>query len=225
MLLAVFLDALQRRPRVEAVLVQIQRIEPRCLDDELTVVAHRGLDGGSDLVVGKAVRPRRDHDARGETLDVPLEGPGQRFVEVVEVEDQFPVGCAVPSEVAQMGIATELDPKIRAGTGRKIACHDGCSAAQKGEWSSTHPPVAKRHELSEPVLVLFPQNGERIGVAGFERGLDMGYQGNGFPPRPSGFVALDGGGPKVGRFAIGLEQGSGHAATRKSWVPGMSLQY
>jgi hypothetical protein len=38
-------------------------------------------------------------------------------------------------------------------------------------------------------------------------------------------VALGGGGSEVGRFLIGVEQGTGHAATPQSRAPGISLQY
>jgi hypothetical protein len=81
-----------------------------------------------------------------------------------------------------VSIATELDPQVGPGTGREIACHDGCCSTQKGEWSAAHPAIPNRDEISESGLVLFGQNGQWIGTAGFWGGLDMGLQGNVFPP-------------------------------------------
>ena len=50
---------------------------------------------GHDRPAGRVVElaaPRGDLEAGGQALEVPLEGPGKRLVEVVDVEDQVPLG-------------------------------------------------------------------------------------------------------------------------------------
>jgi hypothetical protein len=110
-----------------------------------------------------------------------------------------------------VGIATEFDPQVGPGAGCEITCHDGCCSTQKGEWRATHAAIPKRDEFSESALVLFGQNGQWVGTSAFQSGLDMGLQGDGFPLRPSGIVALGGGEPEVGRFVFGVERRFGHA--------------
>ena len=58
-----------------------------------------------------ASKPRSrpgDREARDEPLDVPLERPGKRLVEVVDAEDQPPVGRGVDAEVRQVRVAAQL---------------------------------------------------------------------------------------------------------------------
>ena len=53
--------------------------------------------------------PRAGHDeARGEALDVPLPGAGQRLVEVVDVEEQAALGGGEDPEVRQVRVTAQL---------------------------------------------------------------------------------------------------------------------
>ena len=54
-----------------------------------------------------------DREARHQALDVPLPRPGQRLVEVVDVEHQPPIRGGEAAEVRQVGIAAELDVQAR----------------------------------------------------------------------------------------------------------------
>ncbi len=69
------------------------------LADRLAVGAHDRLHHPGSVLAPEAVVASGDLEARGETLDVPLPGPRERLVEVVEVEDQAPVGGREDTEV------------------------------------------------------------------------------------------------------------------------------
>ena len=58
---------------------------------------------------GQAVVPAGDHEARRETLYVPLPGRGQRLIEVIDVEDDVALGRGEPAEVDQVAVAASLD--------------------------------------------------------------------------------------------------------------------
>ena len=58
-------------------------------------------------VVEPAV-PAGDREAGHQPLDVPLERAGQRLVEVVEAEDEPPVGRRERPEVRQVRVAAQL---------------------------------------------------------------------------------------------------------------------
>ena len=177
-----FLDTLQHGLRVEAVVVQLEWIEFRGHGDRLAVVAQGRSRGFADLPPGNAARSCADGDARSETLDIPLEGTRKGLVEIVEIEHQFPGGCAIPPEVAQVGVAAEFDPQVRSGTGSEIAGHDCGGPTQESERGATHSAVAQADEIREAGLVLLGQNGQRINAASVGRGLGMSLQGNGLPP-------------------------------------------
>ena len=112
---------------------QVVDVDARVPDVE---VAHRGeradvlpvrasdllVDRGALLLVEAAVTPG-DGEARSETLDVPLERPGERLVEVVEAEDELAVGRGKAAEVRQMRITAELGMKPGARSRREIRRH------------------------------------------------------------------------------------------------------
>ena len=50
-------------------------------------------------------------------------GPGDGLVEVVDVEEQVPFGRGKAPEVAQVGVAAELDIEARAWPGGKVRGH------------------------------------------------------------------------------------------------------
>ena len=69
--------------------------------------------------VEAAVAPG-DLEARRQALDVPLPRPRQGLVEVVDVEDQPPVGGGEDAEVRQVGVAAHLHPKPGLGRRRQV---------------------------------------------------------------------------------------------------------
>jgi hypothetical protein len=60
-------------------------------------------------------------EARRQPLDVPLPGAGERFVEVVDVEQHSALWCAKHPEVREVGVAAELDDHTRAWVGARSA--------------------------------------------------------------------------------------------------------
>ena len=56
-----------------------------------------------------------DDETRRETLEVELEWPRERFVEVVDVEEQVALRRGEQSEIRHVCVAAELDRDARAG--------------------------------------------------------------------------------------------------------------
>ena len=75
--------------------------------DPQAVGPDRGLGGRPRRGVVEPGVPAGDHDARRQPLDIPLPRPGQRFVEVVDVEDQVPLGRGEEAEVEQVGVVPQ----------------------------------------------------------------------------------------------------------------------
>jgi len=133
--------------------------EPR---HRLAVLAH-GL--GDEHLPSRLVEPEvaaGDRDARSESLHVPLERPRQRLVEVVDAEDEAPVGRRKDSEVREVRVTAELGMKPCSRPGREIGGHQICTAAEEREWRLEHASVADRDELREACLPLFLEELDRI---------------------------------------------------------------
>src|SRR5918993_3528771 len=95
--------------------------------------------------------PPSDLQAGGQALDVPFEGTGVGFVEVVEVEDKAPLGRREYAEVAEVGITAELRREIRARTLGQIGSHDQRCPAVEGERRDQHASVTNRDQLGYAV--------------------------------------------------------------------------
>ena len=67
-----------------------------------------GQDDRPPLLRVEAAVAAGDGQAGREPLDVPFEGPGQGLVEVVDAEDESPIGCGEDAEVGQVRITAEL---------------------------------------------------------------------------------------------------------------------
>ena len=127
-----------------------------------------------------------DLEARRETLDVPLDRPGQRLVEVVQPEDQLALGCREQPEVHQVRVTAELRREPRHGRRRQVGGHDRGRASVEGERRGGHPPVAKRHEIGHPRRRLLLEDGDRVGAL-LLRGFHSACRSSGtflrsFPP-------------------------------------------
>ena len=122
-------------------------------------------DGQVDpLALGRvelAIAPG-DREARDEALDVPLERAGQRLVEVVEAEDQPPVGSGERPEVRQVRVAAQLRVQRRARAVREIGRHQAGGAAVERERRRQHSPVTDRKQLLQPRLLLLLEECHRI---------------------------------------------------------------
>ncbi len=104
----------------------------------------------------------RDRDARHQSLEIPLPRARERLVEIVDVEDQAPLGRAEEAEVRKVGIAAALN--VEAGTRRRreVGGHDRRCAAIERERRGEHAPVADRHELGDARRRLRLEDADRI---------------------------------------------------------------
>ena len=201
---------LDQRLRVQALIPDVQRPQPRALAQVLPIRAHarqdRALTGG----VGQAIVPRRDLEAHDQALQVPFPRCRERLVEVVEVEDQIPLGRGERTEVQQVAVAARLHLDAGGRQGGEVVRHQSRRAAQEGERSSDHASVADRHQFRQspsirllqdldripslsrraPVPVALPRNAFAQGLAGREPlGADveagepfrLALRGRGFP--------------------------------------------
>ena len=137
------------------------------LKDRLT---GEGIDGGAigdDEVFGGRVAggaavtgfAAGEDEGGGEAFEVPLEGAGDGFVEVIEVEDELAVGGGEGAEVLDVGVAAELDGEAGVGEAGEVGGHDGDGAAEEGEGVDAHTRIFDGEE-----------RGEAAGAGGFEDG-------------------------------------------------------
>ena len=102
------------------------------------------------------VVPPGHGEAGRQPLDVPLERPGQRLVEVVDVEDQAPLRGGERAEVGQVRVPAQLHPQPRRRRGGQIRRHRQRRAAVERERRHQHPPVPDRHQLRHPASAPAP---------------------------------------------------------------------
>ena len=79
----------------------------------LAVLAHDAEHDLLTLRLREVAVAAADLEARGEALHIPLERAGQRLVEVVEVEDEIPLGRRVAADVGEVRVAAELRLEAR----------------------------------------------------------------------------------------------------------------
>ena len=209
-------------------LEELARVEAQVPDLE---VAHRGElahrlairpdaledDRGAVLPAEPAV-PRRDLEARRESLHIPFERARQRLVEVVHAEDVRAFRGPEGPEVRQVGVAAQLDRQPGPCQRREIRGHDRCRAPVERERGRQHAPVPDRHELRRPVGRLALEDRDRIAVVG-RRPVGVARAGH---PRARGTSAL---GPL--RRSQGLETGAGMDRRRRlanAWVGSHAAQ-
>ena len=104
-----------------------------------------------------------DLEARDQALDVPLERAGKRLVEVVQAEDEPPVGGCEDAEVEEMRVARELNGQPGPRRRREICRHDRGRAAEEGKRRKEHAPVPDRHELRDARSRLLLEQPDGIG--------------------------------------------------------------
>jgi hypothetical protein len=107
-------------------------------------------DDGPAVPGGESVLPPGDDQAHGQPLEVPLPRPGQRLVEIVDVEHEIAFGRAEQPEVEHVGIAAQLHTEPRSRRVGQIHRHDRGSAPVEPERGLRHPPVPDRDEFRQP---------------------------------------------------------------------------
>ena len=141
-------------------LVEIGALVPQVEHQHLGVAGHGRAVGASDgggrghrLGLTEAVGPRRHHHAGGQALHVPLPGPGQRLVEVVDVEHQVAIRGRVHAEVHQVGVAADLHVDAAGDRAGQVAGHHVGRPAVVGEGRGQHPTPTDGDQLGHPVAV------------------------------------------------------------------------
>ena len=103
-----------------------------------------------------------DGEARDESLQVPLERARKRLVEVVDVEDEPPVGRGECTEVGEVRIPAELDLQPRPRAVREIGRHWVGGAAEERERRHEHASVSNRDKLRHASGRLLLEQVDRI---------------------------------------------------------------
>ena len=160
---------------VEARVPEIEVAHAGVAYDRLPVGAPDHRVHGAPLLVVEAPVAARDGEAGGKALQIPLERPGQGLVEVVDAEDQLPVGRREGSEVREMRVTAELRVQARPRHSRQIRRHQVGGAAVERERGDEHPAVADRHELRHARLGLLLEQLDRRAPQG--RSLPVGVGG------------------------------------------------
>ena len=114
------------------------------------------------LLGREAPRPAGDLEAGRQPLDVPLPRTGQRLVEVVDVEDEVPLGRGEGPEVGQVRVPARLHRQARPRGARQVAGHRQRRAAEERERRGSHPPVADGQQFRHTVEPLPLQQRHRI---------------------------------------------------------------
>ena len=112
---------------------EVERVPRRVVGDALAIGASRC--GHHDVAVGAgpASLAGDNVEAGAEALYVPLPRAGDRFVEVVDVEDKVAFGAGEEPEVVDVGVAAGLDGNVRRRCGGQVHGHDGGGAPKEGE--------------------------------------------------------------------------------------------
>ena len=117
-------------------------------------------------------------------------GPWQRLVEVVDVEEQVAFRRGEQAEVDEVGIAAELDLDARARADREVGGHRQRRAAIERERRDRHPAIADRDELRDPGRRLLLEEGDGIRPVGGRRPRPERGRRDGGPRRLTGRTAF-----------------------------------
>lgn len=106
--------------------------------------------------------PTSDREAGDQTLEVELEGAGQRLVKVVDVEDESAVRRGIAAEVHQMRVTTDLNGHVGVRRVRQVAGHHRGGAPVESELAGEHARVPDRDKFLHPVVALVHQQLHRV---------------------------------------------------------------
>ena len=103
-----------------------------------------------------------DGEARRHPLHVVLERPGQGLVEIVEVEQQSPLGRGERAEVREVRVAAQLDVQAGRGGVLEVGRHDLRAPSVEGERRRHHPTVADGYQIRFTGQVLCFEQRHRV---------------------------------------------------------------
>ena len=156
-------DPGQDRVTVDVVVPDVESPHLRGAAHDRAIGRDRRDDDVASVRTAEAELAPADLEAGGKPLHVPLPGPGKRLVEVVDVEQQLPLGRREDPEVREVGVAAELNGDARARGRREIGRHDQRRAAEEGERRREHPAMTHRDELLDPIRALLLEQRNRVG--------------------------------------------------------------
>ena len=104
----------------------------------------------------------RHHYARRQPLQVPLPGPRQRLVEVVDVENDVALGCRESAEVHQMRVPARLHLDSRHRCFGEVGRHQRRRASVEREGRRGHPSHPQRDQLRDSVGVGVEHDSDRV---------------------------------------------------------------
>ena len=128
----------------------------------LAIAADRPLRNLTSIGATKPVVATSDHEAGGQSLDVPLPRGRKGLVEVVDIEREVSLRRREPAEVHEMAIAARLHPYLRRGSAGEIGRHDGRRPPVEGERVLHHPSISNRNELGHPALARLDEQVDRV---------------------------------------------------------------
>ncbi len=188
--------------------VEVGRLQPQVPDIEighrrkashrLAVSANGRADRRSSLLLLQLKISGRHGEACDQPLQVPLPGPGQGLVEVVEVEDHVALGRPEAAEVREVGVPAELHGDAGRRGVLEVGSHHRGGTPVESERGDEHAPVAKWDELRHPCLRLSLKDLDRVtpvagrlpvGVRGARRLTASGLSS--LRPRRCGCVATE----------------------------------
>ena len=97
------------------------------------IAAADRLNGGRPITVTESAVAAGDLDTGSKPLDVPFPRTAQRLVEVVQVEDQAPLGRSEEPEVRQVRVSAELNDGPGHGCFGEVGRHHGRGSAEERE--------------------------------------------------------------------------------------------
>jgi hypothetical protein len=136
-------------------------------------VAHRravGSDDGAGEVadgrVGELAIAPGDGEAGCEAQQIPLPGPGRVSSKSLRSNSSSRSGRGEDAEVAEVGVAAELDAQARGRDAGEVGRHDGGGAPVERERAHRHAGVAQWDETGDAIGVLRSQYRHGIGSSG-----------------------------------------------------------
>jgi hypothetical protein len=104
---------------------------------------------------GQLVIASGDRETDGQPFQIPFPRRWQRFIKVVQIEDQISLGGGKQAKIQQVAVSTGLYPKTCTWGSREIVGHERGRAAQEREGTAEHTAIADRDQFRQSVLVRF----------------------------------------------------------------------
>ena len=139
---------------VDAPVPGVERHDGRESVQRVRVAQRDACDRVLGVLVAEALGTRGNREARAEAFQIPFPGSGQRFVEIVHIEDQAPLRGPEPTEVHEVTVPAQLHGDARVRGAGEIRRHHRRRTAEEPERRLRHPAVADGQQVLDPGLAL-----------------------------------------------------------------------